>query len=136
MPCLLFQELFHHSTASLAIADTCGNLPIHVAITHGNRAVVTDLIARGSDVQLANASGHRPLHLAARSGDYAIFTALFRATGEVVHVPDAQGQDVLHYAMEGGNMEVVQQLFLRGARGWSWSGIDMASVSGRCEQSS
>lgn len=60
-------------------ADLGSYTLLHIAVRHGDRALVEKLIAQGSDPTLPTDQGETVLHLAADYGDERLFLSLLRA---------------------------------------------------------
>ncbi|GIM02622.1 hypothetical protein Vretimale_7499 [Volvox reticuliferus] len=118
-------------------ATAHGWTPAHLAARGHHVGLLTDLLAAGADPRVRDADGCTPLHFAALRGDKELFERLLAAaaaaaTSEAVSVTstaessaaaalpqslalrDARGYTLLHYAVEGGNLNIMKQLLAAG----------------------
>ena len=75
--------------------------------------MVKTLLASECDTSIKDIDGCTALHYAAFTDDLHIFNLLFPGEGCNVADRDRRGFGLLHYAVEGGNQEIVGRLLLR-----------------------
>jgi ankyrin repeat protein len=107
------QELLENK-CSPNIADSQGQLPLHLAAAAGNSSCIEALIAAGSAINMADATGSTPLHIALQSGHFSVVNILLRA-GAGVDCQDMHGQAPLHLAAQGQNEIVLETMIRLGA---------------------
>ena len=94
--------------------DRYKNTPLHHATT---RAVVTELLKAGADVEAEGHDGHRPLHCAVyNSGvDIGVVESLIRAGADANAAGAKWGETPLHVAAAGSSVAKVRALVQAGA---------------------
>ena len=98
------------SSLSVASRNAQGNTPLHAALAgRGSMAVLSALIAAGSDVSALDAQGVAPIHLAASRGDQAA-TALLMACGADKRTPMPDGKTAADFARERGHADLADWL--------------------------
>ena len=88
-----------------ATADN-GCSPLHIAAALGMKEAVMELIQQGANISLNVPMYGTPLHQAALYGHRDVVRLLL---GEL-HTVDAIGYSALHFAAEGGHVEVIRDL--------------------------
>ncbi|CAE7486376.1 Kidins220, partial [Symbiodinium necroappetens] len=99
--------------ADITWADADGLTALHWAARSGKDAVVELLLSTGADAEGRDKKGRTSLHWAATMGQAAVAEKLLEATD-----PEAEAADAwlpLHFAAQGGHVEVIQALLRRGA---------------------
>ena len=95
--------------------NSLGQLPLHVAVTGNNSAIVTLLIKNGADANSQDGDRMTPLHLAVQNKSEKVVETLLKAKAEV-NVKNQFGNTPLHLAMTGDDMlGIVKQLIENGA---------------------
>jgi uncharacterized protein len=90
-----------------------GNTALHAAIAgRCEIAVVTALLAAGSDAGTIDAQGYAPLHLAADRGDLTLADLLL-ACGASTDVRTADGKSAADLALAKGHQDLAEWLALR-----------------------
>ncbi|CAF0868090.1 unnamed protein product [Brachionus calyciflorus] len=98
----------------LQIPDKFGNLPLMIAIIRNNFDIFQTLIEYGADVNAQNESLKTALMLAAFYGKLE-FVKELRACNASYDFVDKTGMTVVHYAVDGGNLDVLQWILYDGA---------------------
>eukprot|EP00439_Symbiodinium_sp_Y106_P023645 s2090_g2.t3 len=99
--------------ADITWADADGLTALHWAARSGKEAIVELLLSAGADAEGRDKKGRTSLHWAATMGQAAVAEKLLEATD-----PEAEAADAwlpLHFAAQGGHVEVIQALLRRGA---------------------
>jgi ankyrin repeat protein len=89
---------------------------VMIAAAKGHAALVELLGRRGADVNLPDIYGWTPLMRAAYNGHGAVVSVLLRQPGIELERLNDHGQTVLHLAVIQGQVAVVRQLLVYGAR--------------------
>ncbi|KAL0029838.1 hypothetical protein WJX77_003070 [Trebouxia sp. C0004] len=87
---------------------------LHLAAKEQNTGVVRVLLDNDADGALKDSYGATPLHYAVQLADLNHFNALHSAPRCIVKGPDKKGYTVLHHAVAGGNIEIVNTLLRSG----------------------
>ncbi|KAL0018494.1 hypothetical protein WJX79_003679 [Trebouxia sp. C0005] len=83
---------------------------LHLAAKEQNTGVVRVLLDNDADGALKDSYGATPLHYAVQLADLNHFNALHSVPRCIVKGPDKKGYTVLHHAVAGGNIEIVNTL--------------------------
>ena len=95
--------------------DDLGRTPLHVAAFHGNKEIVTSLLACRADPHARDSNQATPLHWAAAGGRLEVIDALLRA-GARIDALDADSVTPLRLATMRGHADTARSLRLRGAK--------------------
>ena len=76
---------------------------------------MSSLVEQGADVNAPNDVGSTPLMVTCYNGHMNVATYLLKHGGNI-HLQDMNGNTCLHYAAEGGRVEVVSKLLALGAK--------------------
>ncbi|GIL68011.1 hypothetical protein Vafri_21339 [Volvox africanus] len=119
-------------------ATANGWTPAHLAARGHHVELLADLLVAGADPRVSDADGCTPLHFAALRGDKELFERLLAAAAAAPTVAtseaasassspsagvafpqslalrDVRGYTLLHYAVEGGNLNIIKQLLAAG----------------------
>jgi uncharacterized protein len=95
-------------------AQPDGTTPLHWAVEHGDRELVSLLLGAGANANAASAFGVTPLSLACRNGDAGVVGLLLRA-GANPNAALRTGETPLMTAAQSGRVEVVAALVEAGA---------------------
>lgn len=104
--------------ADVDVVDTEGQTPLHHATKSRCQSTVEVLLDCGCDVTIKDHNGCTALHYSAQKNSVSIFSLLFPAMKFIVSEKDKRGFSLLHYAVEGGNSEIVRRLLQRGTVGF------------------
>ena len=91
-----------------------GRTPLHVATIAHSEPIVRGLLGNGCDPTIKDTNGCAAVHYAAQKSDSRIFDLLFPIKGSNIADKDKRGFGLLHYAVEGGNGEIVRALLFKG----------------------
>ena len=91
-----------------------GNVPIHVASSKGNLALVQLLIDHGANIDLTDIFGNAALHYACDKGQKDVLALLIKV-GADIELADNRGNTPLHHACTADNLNCVNQLLKAGA---------------------
>eukprot|EP00210_Caulerpa_lentillifera_P003601 g3436.t1 len=97
--------------------DKEGQTPLHYATKSHCQMTVETLLQCGCDVTAKDINSCTALHFAAQKNSASIFNLLFPEMCYTVSEKDKRGFCLLHYAVEGGNPEIVGRLLHRGESG-------------------
>ena len=104
--------------------DPQGRTPLLIATTQQDWKTARRLVDAGAAVDLADKNGFTPIMAAAMHGDTEMFRLLVaRSINFHPEKPCADGQDLLAFALDGGNSEVINTVLQRlpPARDWTAS---------------
>ncbi len=104
-------QLLLDAGADPDIRDVDGNTPLILAAAEGFDAVVSCLVERDCDCDVANNFGKMALHLLAMKNHWAGIAAIAQGGGDV-DVPDASGAVPLWYAVNHNRPEAVKALLM------------------------
>lgn len=90
-------------------------MDLHNAAEKGDIVAVTDLLAKGADVNAKNNSGRTPLHIASLKGHKDVVQLLLDKGAEVNAANNSDGLTPLHHATFKGYIAVIQLLLAKGA---------------------
>ncbi|BDA43432.1 probable serine/threonine-protein phosphatase 6 regulatory ankyrin repeat subunit [Coccomyxa sp. Obi] len=93
--------------AELNVRSTEGLTPLHLAARAQSTSVANLLLASGADGSIKDASSRTALHYAAQTGNWSLFHTLHEYAAGSVLEPDDRGLTPLHYAVEGGSLDIV-----------------------------
>src|SRR5207302_11012542 len=102
--------------------DAQGRTPLLIATAQQDRKTARRLVNAGAAVDLADKNGFTPLMAAAMRGDTEIFRLLLaRSTNFHPEKPCADGQDLLAFALDGGNPEIITTVLQRLPQAREWT---------------
>lgn len=87
--------------------------PLFLAVTRGNRDIVTVLLDAGADIEIRNATGRTPLYEAYVNADSAMAELLI-ARGADIRARNQFGTRILDIALVSGDMAAVQRFVAAG----------------------
>jgi ankyrin repeat protein len=88
--------------------DSQGRTPLLIATSQPNSKTAHRLLDAGAAVDLADKNGFTPIMAAAMHGDVEMFRLLqARSTNVHPETPCLDGQDLLSFALDGGNPEII-----------------------------
>src|SRR5947208_11721391 len=102
--------------------DTQGRTPLLIATAQQDWKTARRLVDAGAAVDLADKNGFTPIMAAAMDGDTEMFRLLLaRSTNFHPEKPCTDGQDLLAFALDGGNPEIIETVvqLLPPARDWT-----------------
>jgi len=126
------------AVACLALAACDKNTPLMDKVVAGDKAAVSELIAKGADVNAKNNYGWTALSHAARAGN-AQLVKLLLEHGADVNSRDQSGWTPLMRAAMKGHVDVVRVLLEHGAevnvreKGEAWTALHWAAARGHTE---
>lgn len=102
----------HPEVANLKEEEN-GNIPLHVACSKGNLALVRLLIARGANIDSQDIFGNAPLHYACDKAQKDVVAYLISNKANL-ELSDNRGNSPLHHAAAADSMIVVNMLLRAG----------------------
>jgi ankyrin repeat protein len=94
--------------------DAQGRTPLLIATAQQDWKTARRLVDAGATVDLADKNGFTPVMAAAMHGDTEMFRLLLaRSTNFHPEKPCADGQDLLAFALDGGNPEIIKTVLQR-----------------------
>jgi ankyrin repeat protein len=110
---VLMQSL---GTQVLGEVDNRGRTPLHCAATQDHGDVVTFLLSKGAQANVTDGEDKTPLTWACHMSHVGVVQVLAQHMGtQELQDRDQQGSGALHWAVEGGDEEVIRCLLLAGA---------------------
>ncbi|KAI5843936.1 ankyrin repeat-containing domain protein [Morchella snyderi] len=108
---------FSFASATPLTTGAGGRTALHIAVLHGDKVAVTELLRGGADVDAADDSGMRALHVAAgAAGGSADMCELLLEAGADINCVDRAGDTALHLAALCGGVATVRILLGWGAK--------------------
>ncbi|XP_048251523.1 serine/threonine-protein phosphatase 6 regulatory ankyrin repeat subunit C-like [Haliotis rufescens] len=96
--------------SSMLLVDVSGQSLLHTAAETGNLKLAEFLLSQGKvDINTRDASGRTPVMLAAAAGHRIMFEFLTKKQCDL-SLKDTESRGVLHYASQGGNLGIVQDV--------------------------
>ena len=121
--CIHFNS-FYNPFYNPQLRDTSGQTALHSAANEGDEEVVSALLKGGADPRAKDDDKMTPLHFAAAEGKVGVMLLLFSAVeskngpdsvGDMVNDRNSDNETVLHSAVEGGYLNVVELCLEKGA---------------------
>ena len=102
--------------------DRQGRTPLLIATSQQDWKMTRRLLDAGAAVDLADKNGFTPLMAAAMHGDVEMFQSLLaRSTDLHAETPCLDGQDVLSFALDGGNQDIIETVLQRLPPAQEWT---------------
>ncbi|PYL74939.1 MAG: hypothetical protein DMF26_09490 [Verrucomicrobia bacterium] len=102
--------------------DAQGRTPLLIATSQEDWKTARRLLDAGAVVDLADKSGFTPVMAAAMHGELEMFRLLLaRSTNFHPEKPCADGQDLLAFALDGGNPEIITTVLQRLPQAREWT---------------
>jgi ankyrin repeat protein len=102
--------------------DAQGRTPLLIAMSQEDWKTARRLLDAGALVDLADQKGFTPIMAAAMHGDLEMFQLLLtRSTDLHPEKPCVDGQDLLAFALDGGNPEVIKTVLERLPQAQEWT---------------
>ncbi|KXJ77898.1 hypothetical protein RP20_CCG006166 [Aedes albopictus] len=99
----------HEFKVDINTPDSLGALPMHYAVSDGNKPFVKMLAQHGADknINAQDDEGYTPLHYAARVGDWEMIKILISDYSANANIRDILGKTILHIAAEKSYLNIV-----------------------------
>ena len=102
--------------------DAQGRTPLLIATSQEDWQTARRLVAAGAKVDLADTNGFTPVMAAAMHGELEMFRLLLaRSTNFHPEKPCSDGQDLLAFALDGGNPEIIKTVLQRLPPAQEWA---------------
>jgi ankyrin repeat protein len=102
--------------------DAQGRTPLLIATSQQDWKTARRLLDAGATVDLADKNGFTPVMAAAMHGDVEMFQLLLaRSTNPHPEKPCTDGQDLLSFALDGGNAEIIKTVLQRLPAEQTWT---------------
>jgi hypothetical protein len=102
--------------------DGKGRTPLLIATSQQDWKTARRLLDAGAAVDLADKNGFTPIMAAAMHGDVEMFQLLLaRSTNPHLETPCLDGQDLLSFALDGGNPEITKTVLQRLPSAQEWT---------------
>ncbi len=102
--------------------DAQGRTPLLIAMSQEDWKTARRLLDAGALVDLGDQNGFTPIMAAAMHGDLEMFQLLLtRSTDLHPEKPCADGQDLLAFALDGGNPEIIKTVLERLPQAQEWT---------------
>jgi ankyrin repeat protein len=110
--------------------DTQGRTPLLIATSRQDWKTAHRLLGAGAAVDLADKNGFTPLMAAAMHGELEMFRLLLaRSTNLHPETPCLDGQDLLSFALDGGNPEIIKTVLQRLPPAHKWTASTRRALS-------
>jgi ankyrin repeat protein len=110
--------------------DTQGRTPLLIATSQQNWKTAHRLLDAGAAVDFADKNGFTPIMAAAMHGDVEMFQLLLtRSTNLHPETPCLDGQDLLSFALDGGNSEIIKTVLQRLPPAQEWTASTRRALS-------
>lgn len=110
--------------------DAQGRTPLLIATSQQDWKTARRLLDAGAAVDLADKNGFTPVMAAAMHGDLEMFRLLLaRSTKLHPETPCADGQDLLSFALDGGNPEIIKTVLQRLPPAQEWTASTQRALS-------
>ena len=110
--------------------DGQGRTPLLIAISQQDWKTARRLLDAGAAIDLADKNGFTPIMAAAMHGEVEMFQLLLaRSTNFHPETPCLDGQDLLSFALDGGNPEVIETVLQRLPPAQYWTASTRRALS-------
>ena len=110
--------------------DGKGRTPLLIATSQQDWKTARRLLDAGAAVDLADKNGFTPIMAAAMHGDVEMFQLLLtRSTNPHLETPCLDGQDLLSFALDGGNPEIIKTVLQRLPPAQEWTASTRRALS-------
>ena len=110
--------------------DGQGRTPLLIATSQQHWKIARRLLDAGAAVDLADKNGFTPIMAAAMHGDVEMFQLLLaRSSNFHPETPCLDGQDLLSFALDGGNPEVIETVLQRLPPAQNWTASTRRALS-------
>ncbi len=110
--------------------DGQGRTPLLIATSQQHWKIACRLLDAGAAVDLADKNGFTPIMAAAMHGDVEMFQLLLaRSSNFHPETPCLDGQDLLSFALDGGNPEVIETVLQRLPPAQDWTASTRRALS-------
>jgi ankyrin repeat protein len=110
--------------------DAQGRTPLLIATSQEDWTTARRLLDAGAAVDLADKNGFTPMMAAAMHGELEMFRLLLaRATNFHPERPCSDGQDLLAFALDGGNPEIIKTVLERLPQAQEWTASARRALS-------
>jgi ankyrin repeat protein len=110
--------------------DAQGRTPLLIATSQQDWTTARRLLNAGAAVDLADKNGFTPMMAAAMHGELEMFRLLLaRSTNFHPETPCSDGQDLLAFALDGGNQEIIKTVLERLPPAQEWTASARRALS-------
>ena len=110
--------------------DAQGRTPLLIATSQEDWTTARRLLDAGAAVDLADKNGFTPMMAAAMHGELEMFRLLLaRSTNVHPEKPCSDGQDLLAFALDGGNQEIIKTVLQRLPPAQEWTASTRRALS-------
>ncbi len=110
--------------------DAQGRTPLLIAASQEDWKMVQRLLDAGAVADFADKNGFTPVMAAAMHGNLEMFGLLLaRSTNFHPETPCADGQDLLGFALDGGNAEIIKTVLQRLPPAQEWTASTRRALS-------
>ena len=103
----LSKKLFESYNFDIKVTNSEGWNVLHYAAKSGNLDLFKYFVQNGCDVTSKTKQSTTSLHVAGKGGHLNLCKALLESFNFDIHTTDDEGYNVLHYAAESGNLELL-----------------------------
>jgi ankyrin repeat protein/L-ascorbate metabolism protein UlaG (beta-lactamase superfamily) len=131
-------QLLKENPSLIDAQDANGNTPLLLAMTDTNPELALALLNYKPRLDLRNNNGVLPIHRAAQKHSLQLVQRLVSSGADINATDTRTGGNVLHWAAEGGNLEVINYLITQGFNpnqdsNDQWKPVDKAVAGGHLD---
>nr|XP_006816187.1 PREDICTED: ankyrin-1-like [Saccoglossus kowalevskii] len=108
--CDIFKTILAKNDKYINQTAMQGRTALHFAAASGEVELCDYLLQIGIDISAVDINGHTPLFIAVTNGNVNVAKLLIKRRAKILNATDKLGRSCLHYAAEGGNIQLTSLL--------------------------